>query len=103
MAVRVPHGWVDLELVFVDRDPAAITLDCVVAGVRSQRPTDPRAGIEGWPVAVRVASPTGSPERSRLEMWMASNPGVMVLTDDDGSVLVLSLEEETMALELKPR
>jgi hypothetical protein len=96
----IPFGWTDLGLVLVQLDEASVTLDCVVAGVRTIPPHDDIGPLRGYPVAVRIHAAEHSPGREELETWLRSDPAVALLTDDEGSVLLLTVQERMIALEL---
>ncbi|UDY37492.1 hypothetical protein [Dermatobacter hominis] len=96
----IPPGWTDLGLVLVHLEPSSVTMDCVVAGVRSIPPADATGPVRGHPVAVRIHAPADSAARDELETWLRSDPAVALLTDHEGSVLLLTLDERMIALEL---
>ncbi len=97
----VPDGWVDLELLHAERRQEDVVLDCVVARIRQLRPDEPASRRHlGRPVALRLHAPVGTQSRSDLDAWLDDEPTVAVLTDELGCLLLLSVDERTVALEL---
>jgi len=100
----VPGGWIDLDLVFAQSDEDSVVLDCVVSRVRQLRAGQPPARLQlGWPIALRIHTPVGNDERRELEAWLDQDPELTVLTDDQGCLLLLSVDQRTVALELHAR
>ena len=97
----IPPGWTDLALVLVQLEPAAVPMDCVVAGVRTLTTEEGDEPVRGHPLALRINAPERSTARQELETWLQADPSVALLTDAEGSVLLLTLDERMIALELE--
>ena len=88
----LPGGWVDLQLLLAQFDEDAVVLDCVVSPVGQPG--------SAKPVAVRIPASLGTEERRELETWLDQKPNIAVLTDANGCLLLLSVDQRSIALEL---
>ena len=93
-------GWVDLELLVVERDDDGLVLDSVVSRVRRMRSEPQSEDRLGHPVSLRIRAPAGTGARAALLAVLDAGPEVSILTDDQGSLLLLSVGERITALEL---
>jgi hypothetical protein len=120
--MHTPHGWIDLDPVFLESRSDVVVVDCLVTRVCLTRdPATSRGGLMvGQPVALEIRAdaglspgvvvqyprpgglelPTPDMVRVLLERWIDEGADLSLLRDDGGDVLMLSRGEQLLALVL---